>query len=48
MMSCHICYIYGTWSSKEVVRGERFKVIWGQATKGGPIFMGELTTPDTM
>ena len=31
MLPCHICYIYGTWSSKEV---EGFKLPYGGKIKG--------------
>ena len=48
MLSCHSCYTYGTWRSREV---GRFKlIVWREAkgrmpqSKGrGPLFAVELT-----
>ena len=39
MVSCHSCYIFGTWKSKEEVGGFNV-IIWGQATKNATIFYG--------
>ena len=46
MVSCHSCYIYGTWRSKEVGDKGCFKVIiWERASYkggGGSIFTGVM------
>ena len=52
MVPCHSCYIYGTWRSKEVGRGEVLKSSYGgggQVIKEGRNFYeGELNSLDTM